>query len=166
MSFIGKVATALSVLKVPKTVRDSNGNILSLKSPNGNETARQYPPMTYAQAAALVAAGGVPDYSTVRITDQGDALYLVVNGAMSPAAGGSFRVTSGSWFSAPSIFRLRLTGTGSISVDAQNALGVITVGVFSAAANSATNQIEFPYLGDDATQMRVNITGSVTVEVL
>lgn len=147
--------------------RDEGGNITKLISSRGDYVgARQLEPMTYAAAQALVAGGGVPDYSTVRITDQGNALYLVVNGAMSPAAGGSFRVTSGSWFSAPSIFRLRLTGTGSISVDAQNALGVITVGVFSTAANSATNQIEFPYLGDDATQMRVNITGSVTVEVL
>ncbi|CAB4160610.1 hypothetical protein UFOVP728_3 [uncultured Caudovirales phage] len=75
-------------------------------------------------------------------------------------------LTSGVWVRAPSIFRLRLTGTGTVTLDARNKLNVVTTSVASFVTTSATNQIEFPYLGDDAYEMRATFPASMTVEVL
>lgn len=63
--------------------RDEDGNITKLISSRGDYVgARQLEPMTYAAAQALVAAGDVPDYSTVRITDRGGEQYTVISGAL------------------------------------------------------------------------------------
>ena len=73
---------------------------------------------------------------------------------------------SGEWISAPSIFRLRLVGTGTITVDSRDRLGAITTAVETYTISGATNQIEFPWLGDGAVEMRVTYPASATVEVL
>jgi hypothetical protein len=73
---------------------------------------------------------------------------------------------SGEWISAPSIFRLRLVGTGTITVDSRDRLGTITTAVETYTISSATNQIEFPWLGDGAVEMRVTYPATATVEVL
>lgn len=72
---------------------------------------------------------------------------------------------SGTWFSCPSVFRLRLTGTGSVQFDSRNSAGTITA-VATYTLSSATNQIEFPYAGDDAVAIRATFSGDITVEVL
>jgi hypothetical protein len=73
---------------------------------------------------------------------------------------------SGAWARCPSIFRLRLTGTGTCSIDAKDSLGNETLAVVSYTVAGATDQIEFPYAGDDAVQIRANLTGTCKVEVL
>jgi hypothetical protein len=73
---------------------------------------------------------------------------------------------SGEWISAPSLFRLRLIGTGTVTVDARNRLGTVTTAAETYAISGATNQIEFPFLGNDAAEMRVNYPNTVNVEVL
>ena len=73
---------------------------------------------------------------------------------------------SGSWTPAPSLFRLRLVGTGSLVVDSRDALGVVSSAVATFSADAATNQIEFPYLGDSAIEMRATFPSTMTVEVL
>ena len=73
---------------------------------------------------------------------------------------------SGEWISAPSIFRLRLVGTGTITVDSRDRLGAITTAVETYTISSATNQIEFPWLGDGAVEMRITYPATATVEVL
>ena len=75
-------------------------------------------------------------------------------------------VASGEWMTPPSIFRLRLTGTGTATMDARDSLGNITSAVAVFTANGATDQIEFPYAGDNAVAIRFTLTGSVTVEVI
>lgn len=84
-------------------------------------------------------------------------------------AGKSFlrgALVSGDWTTVPSLFRLRLTGTGSVVMDARNALGVVASGVNSYTVSGATNQIEFPYAGDDAVSIRVTLTGTANCEVI
>lgn len=73
---------------------------------------------------------------------------------------------AGKWMSAPSIFRLRLIGTGTVLVDSKNRLGVVTSAVEFYTASNATNQIEFPALGRDAVEMRLTYPASLLVEVL
>ena len=64
------------------------------------------------------------------------------------------------------LFRLRLTGTGTCSIDAKNALGEITEDVESYAADEATNDVYFPYPGEDAVEIRARYTGTCRGEML
>ena len=76
------------------------------------------------------------------------------------------QMVSNVWMKIPSIFRLRMTGTGTVSIDAKDSLGNITASVASYTVSAATDQIEFPYAGDDAVAIRATITGTCTVEVI
>jgi len=112
-------------------------------------------PLTGAELVPVV-QGGATEQTTV------DQFVLAARG-QTTWNGVSF---SGQWLSAPSIFRLRLVGTGTITVDSRDRLGVITTAVETYTISSATNQIEFPWLGDGAVEMRVTYPATATVEVL
>lgn len=73
---------------------------------------------------------------------------------------------SGMWMKVPSLFRLRLTGTGSCVIDSRNRLGVVTNAIATYSPSGATNQIEYPYPGEDAAEIRATLTGTTTVEVI
>lgn len=76
-------------------------------------------------------------------------------------------VTSGAWMTPPSIFRLRITGTGTMQMDSRDSLGNITLSTFPLTSYTAeTDKIEFPYSGDDAVSIRVTLTGTLTCEVI
>lgn len=75
-------------------------------------------------------------------------------------------LTSGEWTTIPSIFRLRLTGTGTVVMDSRDSLVVETLAVESYTVTDATDQIEFPYAGDNAVAIRVTLTGTTTAEVI
>jgi hypothetical protein len=51
-------------------------------------------------------------------------------------------------------------------MDARSAAGTITTGVESYTATGSTTQIEFPYPGDDAKEIRVTLTGTCAAEVM
>lgn len=74
-------------------------------------------------------------------------------------------LADGVWATIPSIFRLRLTGTGTVVIDSKDSLGNITTGVASYTVSGATDQIEFPYAGDNAVAIRATLTGT-TAEVI
>lgn len=112
-------------------------------------------PLTGDELVPLV-QGGATERTTV------DALVAATRG-QTTWTGASY---SGEWISAPSIFRLRLVGTGTITVDSRDRLGVVTTGVENYFISGASNQIEFPYLGDGAVEMRVTYPSTATVEVL
>lgn len=75
-------------------------------------------------------------------------------------------LVNGFWTKTPSIFRLRLTGTGTVTIDARDSLGNITAGVASYTVSGATDQIEYPYAGEDAVAIRATLTGTATAEVI
>lgn len=75
-------------------------------------------------------------------------------------------LVSGEWKRVPSLMRLRLAGTGTCVVDSKNALDEVTTELYTYTATGATNQIEYPYLGDDAVYIRVTLTDTCTAEVL
>jgi hypothetical protein len=112
-------------------------------------------PLTGDELVPLV-QGGATERTTV------DQFILAARG-QTTWNGVSF---SGEWISAPSIFRLRLVGTGTITVDSRDRLGAITTAVETYTISGATNQIEFPWLGDGAVEMRVTYPATATVEVL
>lgn len=53
-----------------------------------------------------------------------------------------------------------------MTLDSKDAAGTITAGVFSVTLASAVNQIEFPYAGDGAIQIRATLTGTATAKVI
>ncbi len=75
-------------------------------------------------------------------------------------------LTSGVWFPVGSLFRLLMTGTGTVTIDSKDALGTITTGVYTTTLTGATNEIGFPYAGDAAVQIRATLTGSATAKVI
>jgi len=75
-------------------------------------------------------------------------------------------MVAATWMTIPSIFRLRITGTGTVTIDASDSLGNITLAVHVAVATAATDQIEFPYAGDDAVEIRATLGGTTTCEVI
>lgn len=75
-------------------------------------------------------------------------------------------MVSGTWMKCPSIFRLRLTGTGTVTIDSRDTLGNIAASVASYTVSGATDQIEFPYAGDNAVAIRATLTGTATAEVI
>ena len=74
-------------------------------------------------------------------------------------------VNNDEWFRPQFMFRLRLTGTGTCTMYAKNYAGDVTE-VATYTANEATNQIEFPYPGDDAIEVRFSLTGQIYAEIL
>lgn len=70
------------------------------------------------------------------------------------------------WMRIPSIFRLRLTGTGTCTLDARDSLGAITLAFATYTASAATDQIEFPFAGTSAVEIRATLTGTCTAEVI
>ena len=73
-------------------------------------------------------------------------------------------VISGDWMPIPE--RLRLVGTGTAVMDARNSAGVVTEGVDRFEAIAASEQIEYPYEGENAVEVRITITGELTMEVI
>lgn len=82
-------------------------------------------------------------------------------GAFLPGA-----LQNGVWKPFSGMPRLRLTGTGTVTIDARNSLGTITEDVETYATTAATNQIEFPFFGDDAVEVRAAITGTLSAEII
>jgi|688.fasta_scaffold673815_2 hypothetical protein len=112
-------------------------------------------PLTGDELVPLV-QGGATERTTV------DQLINAVRG-QTTWTGTSY---SGEWIGAPSLFRLRIVGTGTVTLDSRDRLGTITTAVETYTVSGATNQIEFPYLGDAAVEMRATYPAGVTLEVL
>ena len=75
-------------------------------------------------------------------------------------------ISTGQWMRIPMLARLKLTGTGTCTMDSRNSAGEITEGVEVYSVSSATGEIKFPYPGDDAEDVRFTLTGSCAVEIL
>lgn len=93
------------------------------------------------------------------VTDAAGNIIGLAGGIMGP-------LTTAVWFKVPSIFRLRFTGTGTATIDAKDSLGNISTSVATYTLASATDQIEYPYLGEYAVMIRATLTGNVTAEVI
>ena len=102
--------------------------------------------------------------SDALIAESVDGTASLVDGAGNAFLRGA--LTSGEWVTIPSIFRLRLTGTGTAVIDSRDSLGAVTSEVASYTLTAATDQIEFPYAGDNAVAIRVTLTGTATAEVI
>lgn len=102
----------------------------------------------------------------------GDGQQVNVVTATTDAVGGGSRVliagdmVSGEWVTTPTVFRLLLNGTGTVTLDARDAAGTVTTSVETYTLSSAVNQIEFPYGGDSAVAILATLTGTATAKVI
>lgn len=81
-------------------------------------------------------------------------------------AASKYAITAGSWWRVPTISRLRITGTGSLSINSRNGAGAVTSSVFSGNYSGANGKIEFPYYGDEAVEILATFPNTLTVEVI
>lgn len=112
-------------------------------------------------------SGGVD--GDVKVDNISSLYYVRTAGAWIPVgatviSGGA--LVSAVWTPIPSIFRIRLTGSGTCVLDSRDALGNVTTGIASYTALAETNRIEFPYAGESATQIRATLTGTTAAEVI
>lgn len=109
-----------------------------------NSSTSKWVPSTVVTSAAVDAAGGDP---TARLASRGGPL------------------TSGVWYKLPSIYKIILGGTGSVSFDTKTAAGAITTGVISYTAGTDAS-VQYFYFGDTAYQVRATLGGTATAEIV
>lgn len=80
--------------------------------------------------------------------------------------GGAGQLANDQWRSAPTISRLRIVGTGSVSIDSRDRAGNVSAGVFSGSYSATPETIEFPYYGDAAVEIRATFPATLAVEVI
>lgn len=76
------------------------------------------------------------------------------------------KIKNAEWRYIPSIFRLCMSGSGTLTIDAKNPAGVETLAVFTQTLSGANGEIMFPFVGNDTAQIRISLTGTLTGEVL
>lgn len=148
------------------------------KAPDGKWYARTYsgPTVLYEDEVLGFSGGPVPGELQDVFAAQRTAVVLggrQVASSVNPLTGGidfsgmlMGSLADSVWFNPPSIFRLLLNGTGTVTLDSKDAAGTITTSVFSVTLTGAVNQIEFPYAGDGAIQIRAALTGTATAQVI
>lgn len=95
--------------------------------------------------------------------DQGDVAAPVSQAQMSAFPG---PLINGAWKRIFSLPRLLLSGTGIVTIDARNRAGTVVLAVETYTLTAASGQIEYPYFGDDAVEVRASITGTATAEII
>jgi hypothetical protein len=122
------------------------------------------------RSAILIGGQNVAPPSTLTLSDGLEA-DLVSRGAAEyvfglPSVFEKQELRSDAWYSAPSIFRLRLVGSGTLTIDSRNSLGEFSGAVETYSASDATDQIEFPFLGAGAVEMRLRFPTTLSVEII
>jgi hypothetical protein len=83
-----------------------------------------------------------------------------------PAPDVNGMAASGAWMRPAVPFRVRVLGTGSLTMDARDSAGTVTAAVFQDAYATQTDAVIWPYPGDSARQVRFNFPSTLTIEVL
>jgi hypothetical protein len=78
----------------------------------------------------------------------------------------NYTLASHEWIYIPSIFRLSLTGTGTITLESKDFLGVVTTGIYSLTVSNVINEIAYPYAGDKAIAIKAIFPTSLIVKIL
>ena len=159
----------VTITETPESVSGSGvgGNTTRVHEPQLPGTFAYGP---YAMGGVVVVAVASNSGSSVAWTRKDTVVTTDSTGTSLVSGDGSFLygpVTSGTWMKVPSIFRLRITGTGTLQMDSKDSQGNITLATFPLTSyTSETDKIEFPYAGDDAVTIRVTLTGTLTCEVI
>ena len=79
---------------------------------------------------------------------------------------GDVTLSGGSWVKFQGMVRLQITGIGTITIDARNYNGDVTPAVYTLTKSSDGLQIEYPFFGDSAVEVRAAVTGSLVVRII
>lgn len=109
--------------------------------------------------------------ATVTVSSSGQLDYITVMGDPTPLSQAEQTIApralfSGQWTAVPSLSRLRVVGTGALSIDSRSRAGVVSTAAFSGSYSSTPETIEFPYYGDAAVEIRATFPATLTVEVI
>lgn len=118
---------------------------------------------TFGNVTCFVAEG----IYTKRIYDKTGTLRLTFPSVTYGTSFGPGPLTSGVWKPVTGLPRLRLTGSGTVSIDANTAVngtGTTTTAVFTASVSGTT--IAFPFFGNDAVAVRATYTGTAAAEII
>lgn len=118
-----------------------------------------------------VASGGWSgDYAQLRMDvtaiSAGSVATAVVAVDQTAAVSAGGALQSNVWTAVPSISRLRVVGTGTLSIDSRTRGGVVTTAAFAGNYSNTPETIEFPYYGDAAVEIRATFPATLTVEVI
>lgn len=105
-------------------------------------------------------------YSRRYFDASGTQQYTVTDTDMGVSLTGA--LPSGVWVQIYGLSRLKLSGTGTVSIDANTALdgtGTTTTAVFTASP-AGTTAIAFPFFGNDAVAVRATYTGTAAAEII
>lgn len=158
----------VTITETPESVSGSGvgGNTTRVHEPQLPGTFAYGP---YAMGGVVVVAVASNSGSSVAWTRKDTVVTTSSDGtSLVSTDGNSFLVgpvTSGAWIRVQAAPRLRLTGTGTAVVDTKAADGSIQLAAYTFYA-SGSERIEWPYPGDNGTQIRVTLTGSAAAEVL
>lgn len=92
-----------------------------------------------------------------------NAPYLL-DGARSDAFQG--RLVPGWWKTITGVPRLRLSGTGTVSIDVRDYAGTVTTNFWSSTLTSATGQIVENFIEADTVAVRITATGNLIAEII
>jgi hypothetical protein len=68
------------------------------------------------------------------------------------------------WIKLPSLYKVLLKGNGSVNIDVKNIDGTIVPDFISYSVNG--NRTEYPFFGQDAYEIKVNVTNDVQMEIV
>lgn len=159
----------VTVTETPETVSASDAGGNSPRTHN-HQFAGVFTYGPYVMGGSVVVDNASNSGSTVTWGRKDTTVSTSSDGLSLVSGDGSFLigpVASGAWMKVLSLFRLRITGTGTLQMDSKDSLGNITLATFPLTSyTGATDTIEFPYAGDDAVAIRVTLTGTLTCEVI
>ncbi len=95
-----------------------------------------------------------------------EPIYSGLVGKIAEEVGAYGVLADGQWKRTSGLPRLLLNGTGTVTIDARNRAGTITEGVFEATISGASDQIDYPFFGNDAVEVRATLTGTATAEIV
>jgi len=105
--------------------------------------------------AALL--NGVDRYTTPFAVISGD------NRAKVPTVGA---LTSEEWFPVEPVVRIRIVGSGALTIDSKNRDGDVFEDIFNSSYSNTDEAIEFIYPGDSGVYIRATFPSTLTVEVI
>lgn len=73
----------------------------------------------------------------------------------------------GCWKAITGVPRLRLNGTGSVTIDARNSAGLVTAAKYpTRTLTNAADVSDFPFFGSDTVAVRCTVTGNAYAEII
>lgn len=102
------------------------------------------------------------DSTTKAVTPK--AMKAALKAAVAALPGG--RLEGAAWVRLPGMYKLLVSGVGTLRLDALNVDGSIALGVLVRAIDEASKPMQYFYAGDAAVAVRATLTGTLEAEII